>query len=398
MLYCKLMTLKTISRGMYFPTGLQLLVRGFHRGATLRIDEVHPYGPTAEAFESRKQFTKFDSFHNTKLHKDPRTGLLSYYINNRFSWVAYILFTVLISPYLSDFIDCVSPYIVFIVRFFTFSAVILTTKLSGSENMDTVTFLYMEVIFLSYAIVFIVIDILLSIERQFSTFHGWNEELLDDEVFRTSPIDKGYFNTIPIINRARLEGSLDGVFLLFPTALIMYMLVPTLGFLYNKDLNLDSLLTDFAIDVTAHQWYWTYSYNLDLFSNPFVACAIESNPGTPATLEFDSIFTMTEKDRMYTVDNSMVLPAGIPVTLSFTSTDVIHSWALPQIGIKVDTIPGRITTTTMCIYAEATYYGQCSELCGPYHAFMPIVVDVVSVSIFFDWYMLSLGGDFRFKF
>lgn len=371
-------------------------IREFTITTKLWVDEVPPCGSSVRNFRLRKPFTKFDSFRNAQLRKDPRTAFFRYNIINELTWWALGMFIVLLIIG-SDLLDLLSPFIVFVVRFFFLSAVILTTRLSGSENMDAVTFLYMEVIFLSYAIVFIVVDILLSIERQFSTFHGWNEELLDDQVFRTSPIDKGYFNLMPITNRSKLEASLDGVFLLFPTILVLYMIVPTLGFLYNKDLNLDSLLTDFAIDITGHQWYWTYSYNLDLFSNPLVACAIESNPDTPATLEFDSIFMITEKDRMYTVDNNMVIPSNTPVTLSFTSTDVIHSWALPQIGLKVDTIPGRITTATICIYAEATYYGQCSELCGPYHAYMPIVVEVVSVPVFFDWYLLSLGGDFRFK-
>jgi heme/copper-type cytochrome/quinol oxidase subunit 2 len=371
-------------------------IREFTITTKLWVDEVPPCGSSVRNFRLRKPFTKFDSFRNAQLRKDPRTAFFRYNIINELTWWALGMFIVLLII-ASDLLDLLSPFIVFVVRFFVLSAVILTTRLSGSENMDAVTFLYMEVIFLSYAIVFIVVDILLSIERQFSTFHGWNEELLDDQVFRTSPIDKGYFNLMPITNRSKLEASLDGVFLLFPTILVLYMIVPTLGFLYNKDLNLDSLLTDFAIDITGHQWYWTYSYNLDLFSNPLVACAIESNPDTPATLEFDSIFMITEKDRMYTVDNNMVIPSNTPVTLSFTSTDVIHSWALPQIGLKVDTIPGRITTATICIYAEATYYGQCSELCGPYHAYMPIIVEVVSVPIFFDWYLLSLGGDFRFK-
>lgn len=375
---------------------LKPLTRGFSITTNLRTDELPLFKGSTESFVQRKQFKKFDSFFNTELYKDKKTGFFSYHTKQEFDGWNFLLYLICLF-YFSGLIDVISPYFVLIIRFLVLSAVVLTTRLSGSENMDAVTFLYMEVIFLSYAIVFIVVDILLSIERQFSTFHGWNEELLEDQVFRTSPIDKGYFNIMPITNRSKLEASLDGVFLLFPTALVLYMVVPTLGFLYNKDLNLDSLLTDFAIDITGHQWYWTYAYNLDLFSNPLVACAIESNPDTPAKLEFDSIFMMTEEDRMYTVDNNMVIPSNTPVTLSFTSADVIHSWSLPQIGLKVDTIPGRITTATICIYAEATYYGQCSELCGPYHAYMPIIVEVVSVPIFFDWYLLSLGGDFQFK-
>lgn len=383
-----------LEKNLFFKN--TLYTRSFYPTKRVLIDELPIFGKTAELFEKKVQFKKFDVFFNAKLQRDPRTGFVSYHTKRELKGWHWLLFSFFLFL-LQDLVDVFSPLIVFAIRFLVLSAVILTTRLSGSENMDAVTFLYMEVIFLSYAIVFIVVDILLSIERQFSTFHGWNEKLLADEVFRTSPLDKGYFNTIPITNLSKLEASLDGVFLLFPTALVLYMVVPTLGFLYNKDLNLDSLLTDFSIDITGHQWYWTYSYNLDLFSNPLVACAIESNPDTPAKLEFDSIFLVTETDRMYTVDNNMVIPSNTPVTLSFTSTDVIHSWALPQIGLKVDTIPGRITTATICIYAEATYYGQCSELCGPYHAYMPIVVEVVSVPVFFDWYLFALGGDFRFK-
>jgi heme/copper-type cytochrome/quinol oxidase subunit 2 len=94
------------------------------------------------------------------------------------------------------------------------------------------------------------------------------------------------------------------------------------------------------------------------------------------------------------VDNRVVIPTGTQISLFFTSTDVIHSWAVPQLGIKVDAVPGRLSSATICSFTDGIYYGQCSELCGVLHGFMPICVESVSVFKLFCGVETGFGGAF----
>jgi hypothetical protein len=99
-------------------------------------------------------------------------------------------------------------------------------------------------------------------------------------------------------------------------------------------------------------------------------------------------------NRLLSVDKCLVLPSGYNIGFYITSHDVIHSWAIPQLGIKVDAIPGRLMKFILYASVEGVYYGQCSELCGINHAFMPICVEIVKSSYFIDWLFLSLDCDF----
>ena len=277
-----------------------------------------------------------------------------------------------------------SSFYIGIFRSFIYTLVVLTNKLNGNETMDAITALYTEVIFLCYIIVFIVLDILLSIEQQFSTHYILNEDFAEEN-FLATPTETTIFNLLPIKYSLKSEALMDLAFLLFPTAVIFYIVVPTLGFLYNKDINIEAMSSSFTIDVIGHQWYWSYGYNIDIFNNHLL-CFPDNI--TTEKLNFDSIIDMeSNSNRLLSVDNVMVIPTQTNIRLSFTSTDVIHSWAIPQLGIKIDTIPGRITTYNLYTYAISTFYGQCSELCGANHGFMPIVVESVPFSNFFDWYI-----------
>jgi cytochrome c oxidase subunit 2 len=106
----------------------------------------------------------------------------------------------------------------------------------------------------------------------------------------------------------------------------------------------------------------------------------------------------SQTNRLLSVDNALVVPVDVPITLSITAFDVIHSFALPQLGIKVDAIPGRVAQALLVVNYTGTYYGQCSELCGVYHGFMPIVLEVVSLESFFDWYTMHLGVNLSYFF
>lgn len=286
----------------------------------------------------------------------------------------------------------------YIISILINSVVVLSFKLNGNETMDAITTLYTEVIFLCYLIVLIVLDILFDIEKQFSSQYTIDEDMLSRNlnIKETSDLKLklkyNLFNFTPVKFQPTTEAYLDIAFLMFPTSIIFYIVIPTLGFLYNKDLNVESMLSSFSIDVIGHQWYWSYAYNIDFFSNPLLGLGSFK----ASKLEFDSILdTESSYNRLLTVDNVMVIPSYTNIRLSLTSTDVIHSWAVPQLGIKVDTIPGRITTCNLYTYTVATYYGQCSELCGVAHGFMPIVIDAVPVNLFFDWYYEAMQNEFH---
>lgn len=183
----------------------------------------------------------------------------------------------------------------------------------------------------------------------------------------------------------RCESLLDICFLVFPTVIVVLILVPTLGFLYNSEFHFDNVSTALWIDVIGHQWYWTYEYTLGDKSMYF---SFEN-----ADFAFDSILDVDALVNVnLEVDRRVVIPTDVFVSLSITSTDVIHSWAVPQLGIKIDAIPGRIANTILHSFMDGVYYGQCSELCGVLHGFMPICVESVSSELFFFWVYLNTNA------
>jgi heme/copper-type cytochrome/quinol oxidase subunit 2 len=172
------------------------------------------------------------------------------------------------------------------------------------------------------------------------------------------------------------ESLLDICFLVFPTIVVILMLVPTLGFLYNSHFLLYNVMdTSLSIDIIGHQWYWSYEYNLGCEDNDFM---------------FDSILDIDAIVNAYLeVDNRLVIPMDLLINLTITSTDVIHSWAVPNLGIKVDAVPGRLSTSVLYTYVDGVFYGQCSELCGVLHGFMPICVEAVPLDVFYHWAMIQ---------
>lgn len=129
---------------------------------------------------------------------------------------------------------------------------------------------------------------------------------------------------------------------------------------------------DLTIKATGHQWYWSYEYP-DHESLEFTSTMLEGDKRE------------ADQPRLLAVDNEVVVPKGSTVHVLVTSADVIHSWAVPAFGIKTDAVPGRVIRTWFRAQEEGTFYGQCSELCGQRHAFMPITVRVVSREEFDQW-------------
>nr|YP_011002174.1 cytochrome c oxidase subunit II [Corynosoma villosum]WPN89826.1 cytochrome c oxidase subunit II [Corynosoma villosum] len=153
---------------------------------------------------------------------------------------------------------------------------------------------------------------------------------------------------------------LEFVWTLLPMILLVFMAYPSMVLLYMGDVTLDY---DISVVVVGHQWYWEY----------FSGLVSEASYMTSLS---DGGF------RLLDVDNRLVLPSFEGVMFSMTSADVIHSWAVPALGIKMDCIPGRLNQVSAEILGCGVFYGQCSELCGVLHSFMPIVVEVVSLGDF----------------
>jgi len=219
-----------------------------------------------------------------------------------------------------------------------------------------------------------------------------------------------------------------------PAGVLMSLVSPTFSLIFSLDSSTDPA---FTIKVDGNQWYWTYEYdvivdetnkkwrNLDMdweglknsldaifnandqnflpwrpskediikYSRAWMLIEEEilySNYVTDYSFSFDSVMKSDEdllegSHRLWEVDERVVLPVGVPIRFIITSSDVLHSWAVPSLGIKVDAVPGRLNQFIVEIKKPGIFYGQCSELCGPLHGYMPIVVEAISVKDFESW-------------
>jgi cytochrome c oxidase subunit 2 len=162
-----------------------------------------------------------------------------------------------------------------------------------------------------------------------------------------------------------------------PTLLVIFLVVPVLIYMFSFQ-EIDNKEWGIVIHVIGQQWFWGYEY---IFLNDWgIESSINPNDfSSDITLSIES--RMVQEDslvgndlRLLEVDNILSLPVGVPIHLLVTGNDVIHSWSLPSAGIKVDAVPGRINHVCFTITRPGRFFGQCSELCGVNHGFMPIVV------------------------
>ena len=175
---------------------------------------------------------------------------------------------------------------------------------------------------------------------------------------------------------------LEIVWTIVPAIVLLFIAVPSFALLYSMDELIDPTIT---LKAVGHQWYWSYE-----FSDYATLEGGES-------LNYDS-YMIPEDDltggnlRLLEVDNRVVLPVQTHIRVLITSADVLHSWAVPSFGVKVDACPGRLNQTSVFIKREGTYFGQCSEICGVNHGFMPIVVEAVSLNNYVTWIANKLDG------
>lgn len=161
---------------------------------------------------------------------------------------------------------------------------------------------------------------------------------------------------------------LEMIWTAVPVLVLVFIAFPSFKILYMMDVTPKAELT---IKATGNQWYWTYEY-------PDHNIHFDSNMVAEAQLKQDQL-------RLLEVDNRVFVPINTNIRIITTSSDVVHSWAVPAFGVKRDSVPGRLNETWFNVRKEGVYYGQCSELCGVKHGFMPIVVEAVSKAKFSEW-------------
>nr|QDP17854.1 cytochrome c oxidase subunit 2 [Parachtes riberai] len=165
-------------------------------------------------------------------------------------------------------------------------------------------------------------------------------------------------------NRGIHEGQkLEGLWTVLPGMLLLLIVFPSLKTLYYME---ESDMSDMSIKVTGHQWYWEYEYFGILEK------------------EMESYMSSDGTFRLMEVDNWLVVPFGVGLKIIVSSLDVIHSWTIPSIGLKVDAVPGRLNQLFTLFSRPGVYIGQCSEICGANHSFMPTSVEVLSVMDFIN--------------
>ncbi len=150
--------------------------------------------------------------------------------------------------------------------------------------------------------------------------------------------------------------------------------------------------SDLTIKVTGNQWYWSYEYPESGFGfDSYMLGAPATVQGDVSNVLNDEVkallkkYGYTEDEFLLATDNAVVVPVNAVVRLQITGSDVVHSWAMPAFGVKLDAVPGRLSETWFAAEKEGLYFGQCSELCGVNHAFMPITVKVVSQEAYDAW-------------
>nr|YP_009651529.1 cytochrome c oxidase subunit II [Megalonyx jeffersonii]QDA81119.1 cytochrome c oxidase subunit II [Megalonyx jeffersonii] len=161
----------------------------------------------------------------------------------------------------------------------------------------------------------------------------------------------------------------ETVWTILPAIILILIALPSLRILYMMDEINNPLLT---VKAMGHQWYWSYEYTdyEDLNFDSYMVPTSDLKPGELRLLE---------------VDNRVVLPMEMSIRMLISSEDVLHSWTVPSLGLKTDAIPGRLNQATLTSSRPGLYYGQCSEICGSNHSFMPIVLELVPLKHFEDW-------------
>ncbi|YP_004934807.1 cytochrome c oxidase subunit II (mitochondrion) [Chironomus tepperi] len=177
-----------------------------------------------------------------------------------------------------------------------------------------------------------------------------------------------FFNKLN--NRYLLHGqTIEVIWTILPAFILLFIAFPSLRILYLLDeVNNPSI----SLKTIGHQWYWSYEYS-DFSGIEFDSYMIPQNE-----MSLDTF-------RLLDVDNRVILPINNQIRILVSATDVLHSWAIPSLGVKIDASPGRLNQTNFFINRPGLFFGQCSEICGANHSFMPIVIESIPTNHFIKW-------------
>jgi cytochrome c oxidase subunit 2 len=184
---------------------------------------------------------------------------------------------------------------------------------------------------------------------------------------------------------------LEIIWTILPAFSLLLISIPSFALLYSLDEVIDPSVT---LKVTGSQWFWSYEYS--------DACLNVENLSESSfdlsSLNFDSYMVPTNElvlgsFRLLEVDNRVILPTKTHIRILVTATDVLHSWAIPSFGIKIDACPGRLSQAFVYIKRAGTYFGQCSEICGVNHGFMPVVIKALPSEAYTSWVAQKLLSD-----
>jgi len=173
-----------------------------------------------------------------------------------------------------------------------------------------------------------------------------------------------------LTNRYLLEAQyIETVWTILPAIILLFLAIPSLRLLYLTD---ESRNPGITLKAIGHQWYWRYEYTdfTDIEIDSYIIPTTDLNIGIYRLLE---------------VDNRIVLPIQTEIRILVTAADVIHAWSIPALGIKVDAVPGRLNQLRVLINIPGIYYGQCSEICGANHSFIPISLETINTQRFLKW-------------
>nr|WEL32835.1 cytochrome c oxidase subunit II [Ptygomastax nihilsulcus] len=162
---------------------------------------------------------------------------------------------------------------------------------------------------------------------------------------------------------------IETIWTVLPAMTLILIALPSIRMLYLIDENKMPMVT---LKTIGRQWYWSYEYS-DFYNVEFDSYMMPENE------------LMNNMFRLLEVDNRTILPMNMLIRTLVTASDVIHSWAIPSLGVKTDATPGRLNQTSFIINRPGLYYGQCSEICGANHSFMPIVIESTSTNLFLKW-------------
>lgn len=193
-------------------------------------------------------------------------------------------------------------------------------------------------------------------------------------------------NKSNVILRGTHNTTLEVFWTILPSLLLLSVAIPSFALLYS----IDELITpSVTLKVVGHQWYWTYEYSD--FSMNYNHLHLES-------------YMITDEDllpgyyRLLETTSRVVLPTKVHIRVLITSADVLHCWAVPSLGIKTDACPGRLNQLALYIKRNGIFYGQCSEICGVNHGFMPIVVESVNLLKYSKWFSEQINKNIFFNF